>query len=70
MPRLGKWSRLFLVLGLILTALEWSPLDIKRFIGFPFGVYGFNSTGSVVTRVDPGGPADRAGMRVGDLIAL
>jgi len=70
MPRLGKWSRLFLVLGLILTALEWSPLDIKRFIGFPFGVYGFNSTGSVVTRVDPGGPADRAGVRVGDRIAL
>jgi len=70
MFRLSNVSRLVVVIVLIILSLGFSPLDIRRFIGFPLGEYGFNSTGTIVTRVDSGEPAARAGMHVGDGIAL
>lgn len=70
MFRLTNATRLVVVIALIVVSLGFSPLDIRRFIGFPLGEYGFNSTGTVVTRVDSGGPAERAGLHVGDRIAL
>lgn len=70
MFRLTRRARLVVVIVLIVLSLGFSPLDIRRFIGFPLGEYGFSSTGAIVTRVDSDGPAARAGMRVGDRIAL
>ncbi|HET9343854.1 MAG TPA: PDZ domain-containing protein [Candidatus Eremiobacteraceae bacterium] len=70
MFRLSMVSRLVVVIVLIVLSLGFSPLDIRRFIGFPLGEYGFNSTGTIVTRVDSGGPAERAGLHVGDRIAF
>lgn len=70
MPRLSALSRLSIVIGLIALELGFSTLDIRRFVGFPLATYGFSSDGAVVMRVDRGGPADRAGIRVGDHIAF
>ena len=62
--------RLFVVVALIALALGWCLPDLRRVVGTPFGFYGLGLTRSTVTRVDAGGPADRAGIRVGDRLTI
>ena len=55
---------------LIVLALGWSLPDLRRVVGVPFGSYGFQSTGPVITEVDSGGVADRSGIRIGDRVTI
>ncbi|MBV9269849.1 MAG: hypothetical protein JO165_02065 [Candidatus Eremiobacteraeota bacterium] len=68
---ISERRNLFIVIIALLVLWYWWPLaDLSRVVGLGTGVYGFSSDGSVITRVDRGGPADRDGWRVGDRIAL
>ncbi|HXW77492.1 MAG TPA: hypothetical protein VEJ20_08790, partial [Candidatus Eremiobacteraceae bacterium] len=59
-------ARTVFVLGLALSILSISTFNLKR-IWQPIGVYGYGTNiDGVVTGVDPGSPAARAGIGVGD----
>lgn len=67
-PRAGGSAtlRTIIVVGLALVVLAIDLADLKR-IWVPNGVFGYGTNlDGVVTGVDLGSPADRAGMRVGD----
>jgi len=70
MPVSRRRLRLFTVIALIVVATWWNLFDLSRVFGFPLGTYGFSSNGSIVTRVERGGEADRAGVHVGDRIVV
>ena len=60
--------RVLAVATLIVLWHWWAAVDLIRVFGLGPGDYGFYSIDSIVTRVEPGGAADRAGVRVGDRI--
>jgi hypothetical protein len=60
-----KARRVIVVVLLIIVYLGWSIADLRR-VFMPLGEYGFASSDGIVTRLDAGGPAARAGIRLGD----
>ena len=70
MVRKGATPRLIVVVALMAVSLAWSLPDLRRVFGSPLGSFGFESQDSIVTEVDRGGAADRAGVRVGDRVAI
>ncbi|HEX8807186.1 MAG TPA: PDZ domain-containing protein [Candidatus Aquilonibacter sp.] len=66
--RLSQSARILVVITLIALDNALNIPDIARVFGFGLADYGFTSSRSVITQVTPGGPAELAGLRVGDRI--
>jgi hypothetical protein len=68
--RLVTAIRIIAVMILGGFALLTAAADLSRAFGRPDGDYGLRTTGTLVNGVEPGSPAARAGLRVGDSISL
>lgn len=63
-------TRVIVVAALAALMCFWHLPDLSRVLGAPLGDWGFQTDGSVVFGVTPGGAAQRSGLHSGDRIEL